>query len=494
MSKGLNENNIVITVQEFVFYIYFAVMFGARAIGLYEGLLIYKVSIVVGMVFFGIKIVITKHSVLEYIIILSLISEAVLVYYYSGEKGILFYYTLMLGMKGISRQRLERFACLILGISFFLLTFSNSLLLVKDISFAQKRFPFGEILRHSLGYPFPNTCMTTYIILLILIMSVIKKQTKKLTICLSIFGGFFGVILFIYSSSNTGIIVTMFFLLTNYYFSSKRKMSKVDHFLIKATYPLCLFIAIPLPLITLMSERISSLLHGFSHTRWGLSQYYLTNEKISLFGRHFKEMFDGNYAYMIDSSFLYSFLQVGVITFFIVTVLHIGMIKYHVESENRTEISVILSLCLLGLSDPFLFNISYKNIMFIYIGEWIWMLLLKYQKPCDWNCEMQFVKINGFKITVYQCKEIINIVQMMKDKCMQLLAIYFSVFFVIMFSLCLFSWKSSVIGILDEITEWEYFRFNMALSHWGGVFIVCIAVVLLFSIDKNKVEKYTKIY
>ena len=40
-------------------------------------------------------------------------------------------------------------------------------------------------------------------------------------------------------------------------------------------------------------------------------------------------------------------------------------IKEMVNKDKRSEIAIIISFCLMGISDPFLFNLSYKNLMFL---------------------------------------------------------------------------------------------------------------------------------
>lgn len=486
----MEDNKIRLSIPEFVYILYFAVMFGAKAIGLYDGQLLYNISIIVGMLLFGIKILVTEHSILEYFIIIFFLAMAFAVYFNTGEKGILFYYTMILGMKGISRKRVERFACFFLSGAFWILTFCYTLILDSDITYMEHRFPFGGVIRRSLGYSHPNTLMTTYIICVILFFSIVQMKQIKQLLCASLFAGFVGGILFVYSASNTGIIVTVFFIIVNFYFQTRKRLSKAEMIAVKSTYLLCLFISIFLPYITFNNVELSMKLDLLSHTRWSLSQYYLFNEKISLFGTRFKEMYkpDG-YAYMIDSSFLYLFMQVGIVTFIVVTLLHMGMIKYHVDNEHKVEIASILTLCLLGLSDPFLFNVSYKNIMFIYVGEWMWTIIDVFTKELKWNNSYQIINLDRLSINIPTFKSIKNWTRFFASRCVDLMILYFVTFFTILFSLCSFSWANSVDGILDEISEWEYFRYNIALGHWCGVFLVIVICFFAYRKDYKEIYK-----
>ena len=80
-----------ICVAEIIYLAYFLVMFGAKSIGLYEGQTLYNISIVIGMLLFGLKIIMTKHTVFEYMCISCLGILSCIVYYNTGEKGLLFY-------------------------------------------------------------------------------------------------------------------------------------------------------------------------------------------------------------------------------------------------------------------------------------------------------------------------------------------------------------------------------------------------------------------
>ena len=116
------ENN-TIQLSELIYVAYFTVMFGARAIGLYEGMLPYNIMLVIGMMLFLLKIAMTRHTFGEYLLIGVLLFISLIVYYNTGEKGLLLYFTMMLGMKNVSLKRVMKWAAAILSISFTVLVF-----------------------------------------------------------------------------------------------------------------------------------------------------------------------------------------------------------------------------------------------------------------------------------------------------------------------------------------------------------------------------------
>ena len=168
-----------IQLSEIIYLAYFTVMFGARAIGLYEGMLPYNIMLVIGMLLFLLKIAMTRHTFAEYLLMGTLLFISLIVYYNTGEKGLLLYFTMMLGMKNVSLKRVMKWAAAILSISFTVLVFLSVFGWKQDITYLNDRAGFGQVLRRSLGYPYPNTLFTTYIILMVLIMYVLGKQTKK---------------------------------------------------------------------------------------------------------------------------------------------------------------------------------------------------------------------------------------------------------------------------------------------------------------------------
>ena len=118
MTETIERQERKISIAELTYLMYFAVMFGARAIGLFEGMTAYNISLVIGMVLFLVKVTLTRHTVLEYLLMGSLLVLSGIVYYNTGEKGLLLYFTLMLGLKNVSVKRVFKLGTVILGVAF----------------------------------------------------------------------------------------------------------------------------------------------------------------------------------------------------------------------------------------------------------------------------------------------------------------------------------------------------------------------------------------
>lgn len=483
ISRDCNKK---INIAELTYLLYFTVMFGARAIGLFEGMAIYNASLVIGMLLFIVKVAMTEHTVYEYCFMGLLLLISMIVYYNTGEKGLLLYFTMMLGMKGVSIRRVFKLGTIILSISFTTLVLLSITGLKEDIVYIKDRAGFGNIIRHSLGYPYPNTLFTTYIVLMVLIVYMLGKQSKKNLLLTTLFLFFGAIYIFIYSCSNTGLIVSVFYLLANLYLQSRKKLSKFEKVGIQLIYPFFVIFAIVGPLIT--RGTMFQLLDKVLHNRWAYSLYYLTNEPITLFGVRFKEAPNTNY--MIDSSFLYSFLQIGIIPFIIITSLYLGMIHDYVKREMKTEIAIIVSLCVLGLSDPFLFNLSYKNLMFLFVGEFIYRKLerLETKKLGFLNHKIRLVSV-GSKSIAYdtalfqKCSKTISKWKTIISQNNSILAVIYIISASLISSILYLTTHSRYIsGKIDEVAEWEYFR-NVINC---GVFIsVLIVAMFVYYIQKR---------
>lgn len=494
LEKNICSNsNWRISIAELTYFIYFTVMFGARAIGLFEGMMIYNISLVVGMLLFALKVAMTEHTVYEYCLMGLLLLISVFVYYNTGEKGLLLYLTMMLGLKGVSTRKIFRLGASILSVSFTMLVLLSITGLKEEIVYLKDRAGFGTVIRHSLGYPYPNTLFTTYIVLMVLIMYVLGKQSKKNLFLSSLFLFIGAVYIFLYSCSNTGLIVSVFFLAVNIYLQLRKDISKPERVAVQLVYPLCLIFAIIGPLVTKGS--LFQLFDKVLHNRWAYSLYYLTNEPITLFGVRFKEAPNTNY--MIDSSFLYSFLQIGMIPFIILTVLFVGMIHDYAKQKKRIEIAIILSFCLLGLSDPFLFNLSYKNLMFLFVGEFFYrkMRCLETKKLGLLNAKIQLFSLGNrtlsYDTPFYQKWR--NIMVQLRDiissKSGVLTVVYLVSAGVISGSFYLITCSGQLVGRIDEAPEWEYVRNIISFGVFASVLVVLIVILQIRRKTNQRIQK-----
>lgn len=478
------------TIAELCYFIYFLALFGAKSVGLYEGMFAFNAAIVLGCLLFGFKVLMTEHTILEYVVMALLIGMSFIVYSRSGEKGLLLCMTMMLGMKYVSLKRIEKWGMTILGICFPVMTASSILGLIPEKTFySVTRVVGGEMLRHSFGYPQCNVTHTTFVILMSLIFLVKGYRGKRDLIecavlyCMSLY-------VYLYTFSNTGLIASTVLILAVLFFHRNEKVACIDKMLILLLYPFGLFAGIVLPMI--VSEDLFWTMDKLLHNRMNYPRYWLTHEPVSLFGVHFGKPPKPNY--YIDSSYLYSFLQIGVIPCILLAILMMAMIYGLIKRNLRMELAVVACLLILGLSDPFFYNLSYKNIMFLFAGNKLyeWLDKMTGNLPSVFGMKIQILSI-GTKEIEYGNGWLYNIWKKschMLDNVISQNGFQNIVTFLILSGLiCAGTYwtmgADTISGVIDTVDEWEYVRKALSVGVWGSGIFVITSSNINNSIKKN---------
>lgn len=404
-----------IQLYELVYIMYFILMFGAKAIGLYEGMIFYNVSIVIAMFLFGLKLVMTRHTLLEYAVITVLLGLGLGVYLCSGEKGLLFFITMMLGMKGVNLLRVEKIGASILGISFTVLTFLSVFYLIdgKFTISANRLFFHGVIWRHYLGYPNCNVTHTTFIVLLALIFIIyLSKNDEKWREVLFLLY-LINLYVYFYDVSETGLVVStlLFVLLTVMH--GHNKINVLLGIIAQSIFPFFMLCITLFPAI--LPENIITYADTFLHGRILFLNRRLTQESFTMFGQRIG--FTSEMLEMLESnSYAYLLVQLGIVPCIAITVIMTLTAHYLVKDNRLTEVAIFISFCVLGLSDAFMFNLSYKNILFLFSGEYLYKLLERIVVKMHpiWGKEMQIIEFGSKEVTygdfgiIYFLREVIR--------------------------------------------------------------------------------------
>lgn len=475
------------TFAELCYFIYFLVLFGAKSVGLNEGMLAFNSAIVLGCLLFGFKVFMTEHTVLEYIVIALLLGMSFVVYSRSGEKGLLLCMTMMLGMKQVSLTRIEKWGMTILGICFPVMAAFSILGLIQEKTFySVTRAVGGEMLRHSFGYPHCNVTHTIFIILMSLIFLVKGYGGKRDLIiecavlyCMSLY-------VYLYTFSSTGLIASTVLILAVLFFHRNEKVACIDKILILLLYPFGLFAGIVLPMI--VSGDLFWTMDKLLHNRMNYPRYWLTHEPVSLFGVHFGKPPKPNY--YIDSSYLYSFLQIGVIPCILLATLMMAMIYGLIKRNLRMELAVVACLLILGLSDPFFYNLSFKNIMFLFVGEMFyeWLDKMTSKLPPIFSRKIRILNIGAKEIDYKK----IYLYNYWKKCCYVLDNVIFKngfqnivTFLILSGLICVGAYyvmhPEIISGSIDTVDEWEYVRRALSVGVWGaGISVVIMSGMKTF--------------
>lgn len=375
-NKQLDKNSSFISIGELFYLLYFVVMLGAKAIGLYEGQLVYNICLVLGAVFFALNILFTRHSVKEYIIITLFLLLGIIVYLQSAEKSLLICFTMMLGMKKVSTDRVFK-AGFVVWITAFVSIYVLAVIgVIPEYASTMLRAGWPVILRHSLGYPHPNSLHAAYFVLVVFALFLSKRLQKGYLVAISAVLFLGNCYVFIYSLSRNGFLVTTFLIAINIYFAYRAKRTRIENIILMLLMPIGVAFILVLPLVTSgeVFLKFNTVLAGrFEYTR-----YYLTYEPLRLFGIESIPTPQHTYNYVIDSSYVYLIFRLGLVAFFLVLLMMTYVLYDALKDERRTEAAILISFYLYGIVELYLFNQSFKNFTFVFMGTCLFRILDKF--------------------------------------------------------------------------------------------------------------------
>ena len=364
-------------IGEVIYFVYFALMVGARAAGLYEGMLIYNISLVIGMILFACKMIVTRHTVKEYLVALGFMLIAGIVYIHTGEKGLIVYFTMMLGMKAVSVNKVIKVGALTAGVIIISKIFLGVFGLLPEIYYPQEREGIGMMFRHSLGYAHPNTLHMNVLMLSMMVMYLVTTEvlSRKKDIAVLLFSSLvilgFNLYIFRYSGSRTGILACVVYLFVNAWLYLRKEIGIFEKTLLFSAFPLVSFVAIGFPLL-LKGKVFDFINMKLFTTRLSLARYFWNNNSISLFGIRLNNPDENFTTYGIDMAQLYLFLQLGLVAFILMAILTTWFVYQAIKENKRAELAVLMGMLFLGIWEPLLYNLGYKNFVYVFMGSMVY--------------------------------------------------------------------------------------------------------------------------
>lgn len=397
MGKIQTAAKIQMNIEEVFYYLFFGILLMAKGIGLYDGMKAFRVCMFAALACWAVKMLLTEHTVRELAVIAAGVALGGMVYISSGEKAALIYILVIVGMKHVPVKRVFIVGTAVWSAAFFSTVLLGLLKKIPDVALVHSKLGMGHIIRWSLGYPHPNVLHISYVILLAFFFYLVKLNKKQLiaaTVLLYI-GNFY---IFLYSVSYTGLILTTVYLAFHLYFSLRKDFSKVERILMQCVLPACAGLSILGPVF--IKGRLFDLLNKMMNTRWNLSRYFLTEQKISLFGTRMVNLPDKDYN--IDCSYVYAFMYYGILLFAVIMLLYFFTIRWEVKKNKRKELAIMMAFLVAGMSEPFMFNLSFKNLTLIFAGEFLYSLPggLKKADQGFWSKPVRFLPWAGYEVTI----------------------------------------------------------------------------------------------
>lgn len=363
------ESKWKMTLGELFYYLYFAILLTAKGIGLIEGQTLFSIAILLACGCFAVKMVLTKYTAKELVIVSILGLLFLVAFLQSGEKGILFAGMTILGIKDVDIKKVFKMGFGIWCCTFFGIVLIHLFGVSNDLIFAHKKLGLGYVLRYSLGFPHPNVLQISYVTWMAFFLYLWQPKTKKqwAVMGLLLFGNCY---FFLYSISYTGIILATIYLVGYCYFTMRKSFGKLEKILIQLVLPACALFSILGPV--LIKGKLFDVFNKILNTRFTLSNYFLTHQPILLFGGELVEAPDH---YGIDCSYVNCLLLYGVILFVLIMAGYFFLVRQCVWQERRRELAMLTGFFIAGISEPFLFNSSFKNLTLLFLGGYFYELL-----------------------------------------------------------------------------------------------------------------------
>ena len=365
-----NRDDKYISLSELMYLCFFGIMLFAKGIGLYDGQFVYKIVLLISFACLGVKMLITEHSYKEWflIIILSLLSASV--YLRSGEKGILICTAMVVAMKNVSVNRVFKSGLVLWCVSAggcFLFSLLNMDSVRMEV---QHKLGQTYVPRYFMGFPHPNVLHISYFVLVVLLLYAWKEDYNWKLLFWLMLGNVF---IFIYSFSITGFAVVTFLLVIALYIKVK-KINHIDYALVKAVFPLCLLISIALPVFA--EGKVLQIADKVFNHRIGYSKHFLQWDMITWIGNSLADITTDVLA--IDNSFVFVLIIYGAPIFISLVLAYLILIKSYADENKNMELAIIISYFVAGITEPLLFNTSFKNLTLVFLGAFLFEKMKKY--------------------------------------------------------------------------------------------------------------------
>lgn len=351
-----------IELTEVFFYVFFCSLLFAKGIGLYDGQLVFKVFLLTALVGWLCKQLLTKYTIVELIGSILLVILGGMLYLNTHEKGALFCILLITGMKGINLQKTFKVGLVTWILSFGSMFFLSIFHIIDSPFKVHDKLGMGRIIRWNLGYAHPNVLHISCLVLVCFIVYLLGNRFKL--------HWFFvlelvNLYVFMYSLSSTGFLAVSICLIFALYWSLRKRFSKMEQVLVQLCLPICILFSLMAPI--LLKEPLFGIVNKMVNTRLSLSQWFLLNQPAKLLGVDTREIVTA--LRTMDNSYVFAYITHGIVFFVLIMVAYFILIYRKTKEQDGIAICLIFTCLIAGITEPFLFNTSFKNLSLLFLGD-----------------------------------------------------------------------------------------------------------------------------
>lgn len=358
----MQEKKIMqVKVSELFYLGFFALMLWIKGIGLYDGQTLYKLFLLLGLILVGIKMCITKHTVREWLFIVAISLLMFIVYLKCKEKGVLICTLTVLALKDVSVKRVFKVGMWTWGITMWSNVIYHLVNLDASGYKVHEKLGLGHIFRWDLGFSHPNVLHISYLVFCgFVVYNLDEKYNWKHALGLMA-GNLF---VFFYSVSYTGILVVTLYLMISWYINMRQELSKIEYGLLEVVFPIAVLLSLLSPV--LLPSNIFYILNKIFSNRLVLAEYYLVPENIKLFGNNLADI--TTHILTMDNAYVFTLVIYGIVFFCLIIISYMVLAHVCVRRKRKRELVLIACFAIAGITEPFLFNTSFKNLTLVFLG------------------------------------------------------------------------------------------------------------------------------
>lgn len=357
-----------LTIEETVYYVFFIILAVTKGFGFYEWQKVFILLIIPAFFFGLLKILISKYTRRQRVAVTALLILTALVLYESGEAGIFFVMFTILGMKNISVEKIMRLGLWVWTVSTILLSVVSYFMIEHTVYRVDQKLDMGYIFRWSLGFTHPNTLHTTYFALCAYIIYNLAGRFGFKHFLLLLLGN---IIVVFYSVSYAGFVFVTILLVGGAYVAIRPRFCLLEKLLVNLMLPFFLFVSFAFPLLIFGTPYAGPIqnLNQVLSTRIYLAETFLKPECMSLFGVRMSYLSQIRSYLSIDNSYIWALVHYGIIPFALLTAAYFVLIFDYSRRQKTKELVIIVCLLGAGYMEPLVFNTSFKNVSFLFLGE-----------------------------------------------------------------------------------------------------------------------------
>ena len=135
--------------------------------------------------------------------------------------------------------------------------------------------------------------------------------------------------------------------------------------MIQLWMPACVVFSLLAPVT--LREPLFGIVDRIVNTRLSLSQWFLLNQPAKLIGVDTREIVTS--LRTMDNSYVFAFITHGILFFVLMVMGYMVLIYSKTRKQDGVALCLILSCLVAGITEPFLFNTSFKNLSLLFLGD-----------------------------------------------------------------------------------------------------------------------------